>query len=1065
MDDLKGPPKDGKKHSRVSKLTTYARQVFTNLSGAGSNSNAPISQTQSVPEGRDDTPNKTSAASCHEAQGVITEKEISNALHIMRGPVDGVEVGQSLTNLLQNGIKEQYLEQDKKPDDDVDENNKSPRLEGQTQDSLESPTTVPKQRPSSYAFGSSISPPMPKTIKIFDIRRSLSEHNDSGFPRSLYDCANSAPGDLEPKQNPSDDDKETMPSGRMSPGTFLKLASGSKRWVDRPTESNTEVVAKDQPERELRRRPKSPEVTDVPPSEPRETRRPKGLMIQRCEEDGGPMTPVYDLAEISPMQWVSPGIDADRVSRLNPIFVDQYSRMDPVAGEKLKRLKQGLIPETGIPNTAATVKKYDTDVIVDIHGVMEKKRGLTAEADAETDELYASNREREKRIIELREKKQLATYAAWHLQMKREDEEQQQKAEKLSKQTKQQQKSARLKVITSRVGSHLNHQLKEVNYQYDRTMEALEWQRTLMDHHNHTILELEHEIRETCNQVGKDDIDGVYKELLDPAQILVLHQPSAKEMRDSNAPSESGSGRPQPKSQVVMAHPTSSLELQQPEARRNLQPNIQDMENMGSGSASASASTSGNAVQVQPNHPHLVLHEDEGISLSLDDDNGDPYLHYGYEDMSDHGYVSGGDTPVGGVSGANVSGAGVSGANVFGANDDQQEAAVAETRPDKGKGKAVVQEAEETQEPPRVAERSLPQFIPYAGPSNWQTKLGITPKQSIFGPFTDTGNVQERREGPKPDPPIGRYMFKLRGIGGFRNFMYMRPFKVRKGRKIPPGLKTQSAAAYEKTQYFSEEDCWMSDDIWYNLLCGIERERPYLPHDLTSEEIEALELASTEFWEASSGKLGDLYSPNAFLYQKRRIEAAQRAFIDEANRIKARRETQAQQTEEHDSYCCCDNCILQNVGSGLGASTTSTTTQTRQSLRARTLDTLYRGVDSTTNATSPAAPRRRTVVMFPPQQPAAQTGQQADSSAPAYVQHFVAPETSYYDTGALDTHWEEEEDEGETGATQAATTDALATASVEHVDPSQDEDDMQFFLEDYIGFDDDDDEEDGDDDF
>ena len=72
------------------------------------------------------------------------------------------------------------------------------------------------------------------------------------------------------------------------------------------------------------------------------------------------MTPVYDLAEISPMQWVSPGIDADRVSRLNPIFVDQYSRMDPVAGEKLKRLKQGLIPETGIPNTAATVKKYDT---------------------------------------------------------------------------------------------------------------------------------------------------------------------------------------------------------------------------------------------------------------------------------------------------------------------------------------------------------------------------------------------------------------------------------------------------------------------------------------------------------------------------------------------------------------------------------------------------------------------------------------------------------------------------------------------------------------------------------
>jgi hypothetical protein len=57
------------------------------------------------------------------------------------------------------------------------------------------------------------------------------------------------------------------------------------------------------------------------------------------------MTPVYDLAEITPMLWTSPGIDADRVSKFNPLFVDAYERMDSGAGLKLKRLRRGLVPE------------------------------------------------------------------------------------------------------------------------------------------------------------------------------------------------------------------------------------------------------------------------------------------------------------------------------------------------------------------------------------------------------------------------------------------------------------------------------------------------------------------------------------------------------------------------------------------------------------------------------------------------------------------------------------------------------------------------------------------------
>lgn len=43
-------------------------------------------------------------------------------------------------------------------------------------------------------------------------------------------------------------------------------------------------------------------------------------------------------------------------------------------------------------------------------------------------------------------------------------------------------------------------------------------------------------------------------------------------------------------------------------------------------------------------------------------------------------------------------------------------------------------EAQE-QQPPRVADRFLPQTTPYAGPSRYMANLSVQPKQSTFGPF------------------------------------------------------------------------------------------------------------------------------------------------------------------------------------------------------------------------------------------------------------------------------------------------------------------------------------------
>lgn len=636
-----------------------------------------------------------------------------------------------------------------------------------------------------------------------------------------------------------------------------------------------------------------------------------------------------------------------------------------------------------------------------VQDVLDTKRSLIARAEQTIDVLSYTNHKLEDRIAALKEEKELATYASWNLKIKREEaeaalhrrlqqeEEQRQKADKLADKTKSED-SAKRQTIKERVLGHVEQQVRDVDYQYGRSMEVLKWQQDLKDHHDFTIWELEKDIKETCNQVGKSNIEGVYKELFDPEQPFEFHKPTASDLENFNAP-------PEPESEPLRS-------------QSQLQDDTQNMD-------------SNDAVQVQVD-PTRWVHVDEGIQMSDNEHEVIPRAraHFYSEDSDgDEGYV-GGDIDYGHLGCRN--------------------------------GGYVGRESQE-QESARVADRFLPQTTPYAGPTRYMASLSVQPKQSIFGPFKDEDDNQ-REQVAHSDVPQGHHAAVLHDTTDPHPKPESAPNRTDSQNRHVLGDADDDGVTKMMNKVY---DQYLLDTV----------SRPQGPRPDTLEPHERMAL-----WWKSNGirntvaqwKKVDPASRKYYPDETDVVRAAVQAYNEVHQKIKKRHAAKM-----HDRTCVCDECMLlaqqksltcphaafctcpgglhdylQSPGPMMQHSAAVGVVGSGNVTATRDQD---QDIDQTTTADATAPPALNTTAQTTQQQHRAAEESPQQSSLPAAATAAAAEEGNYYETNVLDSYCGED-DKTEAVSTQG-TSNASAPASVEHVEPAQDDEGMPLFLQDYIG--------------
>ncbi|KAK7747043.1 hypothetical protein SLS62_009300 [Diatrype stigma] len=164
---------------------------------------------------------------------------------------------------------------------------------------------------------------------IFEVERPSYEHLE--VPPGM-DMAFHRAQEIEAKKQvlepDSDDEEAGVPSGRISPCTFLALSKGCVRWDDH---ENKVYIDETQA---TRLRPPTPEIPLVAKS-----RQMPSYCHERVEQvdevSGGWLSPHYKVPSSPSLLFSAPGVPDDKFAE-SATFMGKFSRMDPLAAREMR---------------------------------------------------------------------------------------------------------------------------------------------------------------------------------------------------------------------------------------------------------------------------------------------------------------------------------------------------------------------------------------------------------------------------------------------------------------------------------------------------------------------------------------------------------------------------------------------------------------------------------------------------------------------------------------------------------------------------------------------------------
>ncbi|RYP35763.1 hypothetical protein DL768_010968 [Monosporascus sp. mg162] len=347
----------------------------------------------------------------------------------------------------------------------------------------------------------------------FEIPRPYIEHIEapSDMDLEFHFEQEAAIDAFEAKYEPDSDDEEAgIPSGRISPCTFLAWSRGCRRWDDGEIK-----VLPDEEETE-RRRPPTPEEPRPP-----KDRRPywyyRDAIRQWDKYTGQELTPYYLVPTNPSIIYTPPGIP---VSELPPSagFITKFSRMDPIAAREMRDHIYGKHPTYREPKTVSEAYTYSEvqEVACQIPGTdfgAQAPATLTAylatqwrtvgEAKAAEASLQATARAQERRIGELEFELGALRRLVPQLLERREARRRKRRQQRLERETQ---------ARRGRVKDHMATYLRDAQHEADLARMRIEKALRRARWNELAIERLEDEIGELLLGVGCADVRQVYEE-------------------------------------------------------------------------------------------------------------------------------------------------------------------------------------------------------------------------------------------------------------------------------------------------------------------------------------------------------------------------------------------------------------------------------------------------------------------------------------------------------------------------------------------------------------------------
>lgn len=207
------------------------------------------------------------------------------------------------------------------------------------------------------------------------------------------------------------------------------------------------------------------------------------------------------------------------------------NKVEAVATERVGELNTGVIP-------------------IYFGDELEYKREQTSKAQDELDELYTTNWQGLEHIQWLEHQIKKTNLLVWNLKNKRTEQ------------------AAKKEGRKDDIWRQIQKQERDVDWNYNLTMQALEKERSLKNRNHAVIAELREQLDNLLKEVGKDDIAGVRDELFDEAHPYSCRNPPPAQPENLHKDdcSSPGAHSKTTTSSLLAAHP-SLINLQNAQAR------------------------------------------------------------------------------------------------------------------------------------------------------------------------------------------------------------------------------------------------------------------------------------------------------------------------------------------------------------------------------------------------------------------------------------------------------------------------------------------------------------------
>ncbi|KAF3070405.1 hypothetical protein GL218_00247 [Daldinia childiae] len=307
-----------------------------------------------------------------------------------------------------------------------------------------------------------------------------------------------------------DDDEGAVPTGRLSPCTFLQWSQDCKRWVRKEIMDPKNVLAKAK-----RMRP-----TEPVPARDHYPYYLEDAKAQRDHFTGEEFSPLYQVPHSPSLIYTPPGVPS--VSYAPTAFLAQYDRMAPLDAKKLRDHVYGKT-EKSMPPTSTNDKFTDSEVNnvanritrsegcgipgSEIYAFLKAQYKAISKEQAEDETLRKRISAQTKRIHELEiERDGLREHFIPLLKKKRSEYRADQEQRAL--QALQEQRDIR----DSRIREHLGNHIREVQLILDRSYMQRSESKQKFKANQQRLAQLEQEIIEDCRIAGTSPQD-IYDEL------------------------------------------------------------------------------------------------------------------------------------------------------------------------------------------------------------------------------------------------------------------------------------------------------------------------------------------------------------------------------------------------------------------------------------------------------------------------------------------------------------------------------------------------------------------------